>query len=144
MCQKWFVKFCAGDFQQNDTPWSGRAVEVDSDHIETLTENNQCYTTQEIAVILKISISSMENHLYQLGNVNLFDILFPHKLNKQTKNLLNCVSACDSLLKLKFLFLKQIVTMKSGYCTIMWNRRDHRAKEMSDQHPHQMPVFIQR
>ena len=36
---------------------SGRRVEVDSDQIETLFENNQCSTTQEITNILKISIS---------------------------------------------------------------------------------------
>ena len=53
-CQKWFAKFRAGDFLLDDTPWSGRPVEVDSDQIETLIENNQCYTTREIADILKI------------------------------------------------------------------------------------------
>ena len=53
MYQKWLVKFCAGDFSLD--PWSGRPVEVDSDQIETLTENNQCYTAWEIVHILKIS-----------------------------------------------------------------------------------------
>ena len=42
MCQKWFVKFHAGDFSLDDTPWLGRPVEVDNDQIETLIENNQC------------------------------------------------------------------------------------------------------
>ena len=44
-CQKWFVKFRAGNFLLDDTPWSGRQVEVDSDQIKTLVENNQHYTT---------------------------------------------------------------------------------------------------
>ena len=57
MCQKWFVKFCAGDFSLYDAPRSGRPVEVDSYKIETLIENNQCYTTWEIADILRISKS---------------------------------------------------------------------------------------
>ena len=52
MCQKWFVKFQAGDFSLNN---DARPVEVDSNQIETLTENNQCYTMQEIADILIIS-----------------------------------------------------------------------------------------
>ena len=56
-CQKWFVKFCAGDFSLDDAPWLGRPVEVDSDHIETLIENNQYSTMQEIADILKMSKS---------------------------------------------------------------------------------------
>ena len=41
-CQKWFVRFCAGDFALDDAPQSGRPVEVDSDQNETLIENNQC------------------------------------------------------------------------------------------------------
>ena len=32
-CQKWFVKFRAGDFSLDDAPWSGRPVEVDSDQM---------------------------------------------------------------------------------------------------------------
>ena len=40
MCPKWFVKFHAGDFSLDDVPRSGRAVEVDSDLIETLIEIN--------------------------------------------------------------------------------------------------------
>ena len=51
------MKFCAGDFSLDDAPWSGRPVEVDSDQIETLIENNQRHTTQEIVDILKISKS---------------------------------------------------------------------------------------
>ena len=49
MCQKWFAKLCAGDFSLDNAPWLSRQVEVDSDQIETLIENNQCYTMWEIA-----------------------------------------------------------------------------------------------
>ena len=63
-CQKWFVKFHAGDFSLHDAPTLGRPVEVDSNQIETLIENNQCYTTWEMANILKISKLSVENHLH--------------------------------------------------------------------------------
>ena len=54
MCQKWFVKFPAGDFSLDDAPLSGRPVEVDSDQIQTVTENNQGSIMQEIADILNI------------------------------------------------------------------------------------------
>ena len=57
MCQKWSVKFHAGDFSLDDAPQPGRPVEVDSDQIETLIENNQCYTMWEVANILKTSKS---------------------------------------------------------------------------------------
>ena len=36
-CQKWFVKFHAGDFSLDDAPRWGRPVELDSDQIETFT-----------------------------------------------------------------------------------------------------------
>ena len=64
MCQKWFVKFHAGDFSLDNAPGSGSPAEVDSDQIERLIEKNQHYTTGEIADILKISKSSAENHLH--------------------------------------------------------------------------------
>ena len=71
---KWFAKFRARDFPLEDAPQSGRPDEVDKDQIETLTENNQHYTTLEIANILKISKSSTGNHLDQCGYINYFDV----------------------------------------------------------------------
>ena len=108
-CQMWFTKFHAGDFLLDDTPLSGRPFEVDSDQIETFIENKKRYITREIADILKISISSVENHLHQLGYVHHFDVWAPHKLSK--KNLLDHISTCDSLLKRNKTvpFLKQLV-----------------------------------
>ena len=49
-CQKWFVKFHAGDFSLDDAPQSGGPF--DSDQIKTLIENNQHYTihTQNIQI----------------------------------------------------------------------------------------------
>ena len=95
--QKWFTKFHAGDFSMDNALRPDRSVEVDSDQIETLIENNQCYTTWEIADILKISKSSVENYLHQHGCVHHFDVWFPHKLND--KHILDSISACDPLFK---------------------------------------------
>ena len=66
MCQKWFEKFRVRYFLLDSVPWSGKAVEDDSDQIKTLTEDNQCYTMQEIADIFKISKPNIENHLHSL------------------------------------------------------------------------------
>ena len=62
-----------------------------------------------IANILKISKSSVENHLYLLSYANHFDIWVSHKLSK--KHLFDYTSICDSLLKHNenIPFLKQIV-----------------------------------
>ena len=53
MSQKWFVKVRAGDFSPDDAPQLSRPIEIYSDQIETLIENNQCYTTQEIPTYSK-------------------------------------------------------------------------------------------
>ena len=72
------------------------------------------------------------------------------RLLKKIKNrtsLPDHISTCHSLLKRNenVLFLKQLwQAMKSGYCTIMCNRRDSGASEMNHHQPHQRPVFIQR
>ena len=42
-CQKQFVKFHAIDFLLDDVQWSDRPVEIDSNQIKKLIENNQCY-----------------------------------------------------------------------------------------------------
>ena len=39
-CQKWFAKFCAGDFSLDVASWSGRQIEIDSDQIQTVIEDN--------------------------------------------------------------------------------------------------------
>ena len=65
------------------TVLQGRPVEVDSDQMETVIENGQHYTTREIADILKISKSSVENHLHQLGYVNCSDVWIPRKLSEK-------------------------------------------------------------
>ena len=40
-CQKWFVKVHAGDFLLDNASRLGRPVEVDSNQIKNLIENNQ-------------------------------------------------------------------------------------------------------
>ena len=57
MCQKWFAKFCAGDFFLDNAPQLSRPVEVDSDQIKTLIQIKQHSTMWERAIILKISKS---------------------------------------------------------------------------------------
>ena len=47
MCQKWFVKFYAGDFSLEDAPQLGGPFEVASNQMETSTENYQHYTIWE-------------------------------------------------------------------------------------------------
>ena len=80
---------------------------------------------REVEDILKISKSSAENHLHQLGYVHRFNVWVPHKVGE--KNLLDCISARDSLLKCNenVPFLKQIVTGNEKwilYNNVGWKR----------------------
>ena len=86
----------------DNDPGSSRPIEVDSNLNETLIENNQCYTMWEIANILKISKSSIENHLHQLGYVHHSDVWVSCKLTEK-KNF-DCISASDVLLKCNKIF----------------------------------------
>ena len=70
-CQKWFSKFHAGDFSLDDAPQSGRPVEVDSNQIETLIENNQCNTMRKIAANV-LKISKPIKLLVKMKNVSYF------------------------------------------------------------------------
>ena len=64
---------------------------------------------REISDILRILKSSVENHLHHFWYVHHFDVWVAQKWEK---NLLDRISACDSLLKRNenIPFLKQIVT----------------------------------
>ena len=61
---------CWTKLHGDKAPRLGRAVEVHSDQIETLIENNQHYAMKEIADILKISKSI--KLLVKMKNVCLF------------------------------------------------------------------------
>ena len=43
-----------GDFLLDKAPWSSKWLEVDSDQIETVIENNHYYAMQEIASLVML------------------------------------------------------------------------------------------
>ena len=77
MYQEWFVKFLMLEICHWTTLHTPVLVEVDGDQIKKLRTVN-AITMWEITNILKISISSIENHLHQHGHVNHIDILLSH------------------------------------------------------------------
>ena len=104
MCQKWFAKFHAGDFSLDDAPWSGRPVEIDNDQSKTLSENNQRYTTQEIADTLKISKSIKllvkmknvfyfmeKNHMNENAKIYNCFLTWPHISTSNIQLLKKCI-----------------------------------------------------
>ena len=69
MCQKWFSEFCAGDFSLDDIPQSSRPVKLTA--VKHNNGEQWMLHQQETADILKISKSSTEKHLQQLGYVEV-------------------------------------------------------------------------
>ena len=107
----------------DDSPWLGRPVEIDSDRIETLIETSQCYTMQEIAEYSKYPDQALKIICTSL--FMLITFMFGSHISK--KNLLDHISACDSLLKCNenVLLLKQIVMgIEKGipYNNVEWKR----------------------
>lgn len=108
--RKWFAKFRAGDFNVKDQERSGRPSSTDDDQLKTLLDNNPRYTVRDLAEILKISKTTVHEHLVKLKYVNRYDVWVPHNLTE--KNLIDRISICDLLYKRNenVPFLKQIVT----------------------------------
>ncbi|XP_023230347.1 histone-lysine N-methyltransferase SETMAR-like [Centruroides sculpturatus] len=109
-CRKWFRKFRESNFNLSDAPRSGRPAEADDDKILALIESDRHKTTREIGEILGINQSTVSRRLHQLGMVSKADVWVPHELTE--KNLIDRISACDSLLKRNEIdpFLKRIIT----------------------------------
>ena len=61
-----------------------------------LIENNQCYTIQDIANILKISKSSDENCLHQLATLTALMFMF-HISGKNTSGLYFCMHSSTEM-----------------------------------------------
>ena len=94
----WLIEHVKSDLQSfvlEISRWQdftvGRPVEVGSDQIETLIENNQCCTTWERADILKISKSI--KFLVKMKNVSFILWEKPYRLFGQPSSLRNTSSS---------------------------------------------------
>ena len=68
--QDWFRCFRDGDFNLKDSPWPGRASEVDNDRLRQLVELDPRQTTRELAAILGVHFTTIADHLNQLGKIH--------------------------------------------------------------------------
>ena len=118
MCQRGFARFHTGEFSLKDAPGLGRPAEVDSNQFKTLRTINVIpprTQAKQSKQVLKIIHTIL---------VMLIALIFGFHISK--KNLLNCISTCNFLLKCNknIPLLRQIVTgnEKRWYLTIMWNK----------------------
>ena len=110
-------------------------MEIDSDKIKALVDGNHAYTTRDVAEILNVSKSSVENHLKALGYASKLDVWTPRQLEQV--HLLKRIITRDSLLKPEENdpFLKRVITGDEKWIVCgdierkeSWSKRDEPAQ----------------
>nr|KAF6392670.1 hypothetical protein mPipKuh1_007854 [Pipistrellus kuhlii] len=109
-CQRWFEKFCKGNFSLDDKSGRGRVSNFDQEALQALLVQNPQITQQELATTLNCSQKTISNQLRALGKVQKFGKWVPHELTDNNRN--QRVTICSSLLSCqnRLPFLEQIVT----------------------------------
>ncbi|XP_014274545.1 histone-lysine N-methyltransferase SETMAR-like [Halyomorpha halys] len=92
--QNWFAKFRAENFDINNAPGPGRLQEIEIIDVKAIVDQNPSQSVRDIAHVLEVSHTSVENHLRKLGYVSVLIVWVPHSLTKA--NLATCISICDS------------------------------------------------
>ncbi|XP_029641251.1 histone-lysine N-methyltransferase SETMAR-like [Octopus sinensis] len=137
VCQKWFARFRSENFSVRDAPHSGRRKEIDIDQLRAVAKQDCSLRTRQIADILNISKTSVENELHKLGYVSKLDVWVPHNFTEA--NLVQKVSICDTLLKKENNepFLRRIVTGDEKW--VVYNNVKRRSRKKAEDSPKQTP-----
>lgn len=69
---------------------------VGNDELKAAVEADTTQTTHELSARFDVSISTILNHLKQIGKVKKLDRWVPHELKEHEKR--NCLEVCLSLL----------------------------------------------
>ncbi|XP_011632512.1 histone-lysine N-methyltransferase SETMAR-like [Pogonomyrmex barbatus] len=105
--------------------------------------------TTEIGHNLNIDQSIVLRHLRKLGMVNKLDVWVPHELNE--KNLMDRISACDSLLKRhqNESFLKRMITGDEKWIVYnninrkrSWSKRSEAAQTIAKAGLHPKKIML--
>ena len=94
--EKWFAKFCCGEFNLEDEPCSGRPSHIDDNVVRTLVQNTTQISTKEVATSLNVNRSTAFRRLKNMGFDLKLDIWVPHLLTERNK--IERISAAVSLL----------------------------------------------
>ena len=89
MARKWFAKFKNGNFDINDTPYSGRPSEFDKDHLKALWKEESCQASRELAEKINCDQKMISNHLHSMGFAKKLGVWVPHELSENNKE--NCL-----------------------------------------------------
>jgi len=97
VCQQWFKKFRAGNFNIEDEPRSGRPKNLDDDVLQTDIEANPKTTLKELSYRLQCPKSTVHRHLKKLGKTWREGVWVPHEPSDE--NMIVRVNTCAALQK---------------------------------------------
>lgn len=108
--KRWFSHFRSGNFHVADAPRSGRPVTEKLQEIMAKVQQDRHVSSHTIAKELHLCHQTVLNHFKKAGYQKKLDVWVPHNLS--TKNLLDRISICQSLLKRNEIdpFLKRLIT----------------------------------
>ena len=78
--QHWFKRFKNGNLKLDDLPRSGRPLEVNTDRLEQLIEEDPRLTLRCLAEHLGCSYVAMEKHLSELGKTWKYGVWIPPRV----------------------------------------------------------------
>ena len=100
--QKWFAKLRARDFLLDNSPWSGRPVEVGSDQIEILRTINiipQWETANTLKISKSIVTDKNEKCLFFFTETNFLPTQYKEHISLNTKKQTNKKTKINSIKK---------------------------------------------
>lgn len=136
--QKWFKKFREGDMTLQNEEGQGRPSTVDDNQLKATVEENSRTTIRKLANELKVSKSTVSNHLKNIGKRKKLDRWVPHELTERNQNLR--LEICNGLIlrNMREPFIERIVTCDEKW--IMYDNRKRSGQWLNiDEPPKKMP-----
>ena len=99
--QRWLKKFCEGDESTEDQECGGQpseASEADSDQLKAIIEADPLTTTQEVAEDFSVQLSTVIQHVMQIGKMKKLGKWVPHELTENLKKKNHSFEVSSSLI----------------------------------------------
>ena len=96
MGRKWFSRFKEDRFDITDTPRSGKPLEFDEDHLNTLIHNDPCQCTRKLATVSIPSSCDICNQWARLKKIRCIDTTCSRPKPQKSMGGHTCISVRSS------------------------------------------------